>query len=138
MYFFFSIAVEQTCKSDELFHEIGMVRLQPEVMSCTEWIVFVVLVWDDVLAADVVVWVIGNDVAPTFETIFGRKKSYFLKMTQSQFEPNEKKKGMRFTIGEPRAWRCGYCCFGRSWFRRWIIWRTKSINLIIAIGACFL
>lgn len=60
---------EQTCKSDELFHEIGIVRLQPEVMSCAEWIALAALVWDGMLVADVVVWLMGNDAEPILATI---------------------------------------------------------------------
>lgn len=71
---------KQTCNSDELFHEIGMVRLQPEVISCTEWTELIVLVWDGVLATDVVVcvvWVNGNGDVPTYteSNNFQKKKN---------------------------------------------------------------
>lgn len=56
----------QTCKSAELFQGMGIVRLQPEVILCIEWIASVVLVNVDVLATVVVrvVFVKGNGVPP--------------------------------------------------------------------------
>lgn len=92
---------EQTCNSDELFHEIGMVRLQPEVISCTEWTVLIVLVWDGVLATDVVVcvvWVNGNGDVPIYKTKskhFSRKKTTTNIKQQKQAGTAEKKSGVR-------------------------------------------
>lgn len=56
----------QTCKSAELFQGMGIVRLQPEVILCIEWIASVVLVGLDVLVTVVVrvVCVKGNGVPP--------------------------------------------------------------------------
>lgn len=124
---------KQTCKSDELFHEIGMVRLQPEVISCTEWCVFVVFVWDDALATDVavcVVWVRGNGDVPklfVFPYIFVAAKSRGKKIRKSF----AKKLVLKLiTIVWLRFWWCRYCRFCRCRFWRRIIRRIKSINLI--------
>lgn len=46
----------RTCKSEvdafKLFQNIGTVRLQPDVISCTECAALVVFVWDNVFATD--------------------------------------------------------------------------------------
>lgn len=125
---------KQTCKSDELFHEIGMVRLQPEVISCTEWCVFVVFVWDDALATEVavcVVWVRGNGDVPklfVFPCIFVAAKSRGKKKIRKSFA---KKLVLKLiTIVWLRFWWCRYCRFCRCRFWRRIIRRIKSINLI--------
>lgn len=79
---------KQTCNSDELFHEIGMVRLQPEVISCTEWMALVVLVWDAVLVTDVVVgvvWVNGNGDVPKSDD----NRFFFEKTPRKMFGSNE-------------------------------------------------
>lgn len=65
-----------------------MVRLQPEVISCIEWIEFVVFVWDDVLATDVavcVVCVIGNGVPPIQNGFYARKEKHLYKKSLSIF-----------------------------------------------------
>lgn len=136
---------KQTCNSDELFHEIGMVRLQPEVISCTEWMALVVLVWDAVLVTDVVVgvvWVNGNGDVPKSDDnrIFFRKdteKNVWIEWVkkQQQNEVSQIPVKIAITIGVTRAWWwCRNDRFGCCWFWRRIIWRIKSINLNIGVA----